>query len=404
VIVLIENDEPAECERPRSPDAGNPAYLPDPNEPHDFNYMHEYAFDLVGNRFSKAVNGGPPTLYHYHGNHGLNDRLTGDSSGTVYDYDDNGFLIFKSASGITETYEANVEGRLAAYHNSDTDVSVTYRYDHQGIRTRASASLGAVTQHRRYLIDHHNHTGYAQILKELEGESNPTVVRSYTIGDDVLAQQAGSALHLLIQDGHGSTAAPWRALDGQVEQYFGYDAYGNGLDFPSQPLTEILYAGEQRDQDLGWYYLRARYYAPATGRFNRMDPYWGSPDDPLTLHKYVYCHNDPIDRFDPGGMFSFSLADMLSSIRVGLGKLAIRLQVLRRPADFGYRTLVSLAVLANLAYGTTDPTLYRVLPRATVENMKQLRNLWRVKPTDTWLRRLQRFAKVGINVTASTAR
>jgi RHS repeat-associated protein len=33
-----------------------------------------------------------------------------------------------------------------------------------------------------------------------------------------------------------------------------------------------FYRGEQYDSDLGLYYLRARYYNPATGRFLSRDP------------------------------------------------------------------------------------------------------------------------------------
>jgi len=50
-------------------------------------------------------------------------------------------------------------------------------------------------------------------------------------------------------------------------------------------------------------YLRARYYDPATGRFNRLDPFFGELLDPLSLHKYLYVHGDPIQGIDPTGKF-----------------------------------------------------------------------------------------------------
>ena len=49
------------------------------------------------------------------------------------------------------------------------------------------------------------------------------------------------------------------------------------------------YRGEQYDSDLGLYYLRARYYNPATGRFLSRDPLDGQFWDPKTLHKYLYA-------------------------------------------------------------------------------------------------------------------
>jgi RHS repeat-associated protein len=49
---------------------------------------------------------------------------------------------------------------------------------------------------------------------------------------------------------------------------------------------------------------RARYYNPATGRFlsrDPEDPDMGNPNDPKTLHKYLYSGGDPINAMDPTG-------------------------------------------------------------------------------------------------------
>jgi RHS repeat-associated protein len=59
--------------------------------------------------------------------------------------------------------------------------------------------------------------------------------------------------------------------------------------------------GEQYDPDLGLYYLRARYYNPATGRFLSRDPEDGEYPTPATLHKYLYAGGDPINIKDPTG-------------------------------------------------------------------------------------------------------
>ena len=60
-------------------------------------------------------------------------------------------------------------------------------------------------------------------------------------------------------------------------------------------------SGEQFDSDLGLYYLRARYYNPATGRFLSRDPLDGQQIDPKTLHKYLYAGGDPANSWDPSG-------------------------------------------------------------------------------------------------------
>jgi hypothetical protein len=45
----------------------------------------------------------------------------------------------------------------------------------------------------------------------------------------------------------------------------------------------------------------ARWLNPNTGRFQTMDSFEGSQPDPLSLHKYLYAHCDPINRVDPSG-------------------------------------------------------------------------------------------------------
>ncbi|MDR2116996.1 MAG: RHS repeat-associated core domain-containing protein [Planctomycetaceae bacterium] len=89
---------------------------------------------------------------------------------------------------------------------------------------------------------------------------------------------------------------------GLSEQFY---TSGNAIGFdPATALTEFLYSGEQFDSKIGQQYLRQRYYDPTTGRFNRLDPFFGNLSDPQSLHKYLYTHADPINWIDPSGLFS----------------------------------------------------------------------------------------------------
>jgi len=65
--------------------------------------------------------------------------------------------------------------------------------------------------------------------------------------------------------------------------------------------SRSYYRGEQYDSDLGLYYLRARYYNPATGRFLSRDPDDHSILSPNHLHKYLYANGDPVNSFDSTG-------------------------------------------------------------------------------------------------------
>jgi RHS repeat-associated protein len=108
-------------------------------------------------------------------------------------------------------------------------------------------------------------------------------------------------------DGHGSTRV-LTDFAGAILELYAFDAYGNAISFdPSVALTEFLYSGEQFDSKIGQQYLRQRYYDPTTGRFNRLDPFFGNLNDPLSLHKYQYTHADPMNGIDPSGLFTMAL-------------------------------------------------------------------------------------------------
>ena len=118
-------------------------------------------------------------------------------------------------------------------------------------------------------------------------------------------------------DGHGSTRVLLDAL-GAIAEIYAFDAYGNAVGFNTATAkTEFLYSGEQFDSKIGQQYLRARYYNPANGTFNRLDPFFGNLNDPQSLHKYTYCHANPVNNWDPVGEMSIGVA-MASSFNIGM--------------------------------------------------------------------------------------
>ena len=74
-------------------------------------------------------------------------------------------------------------------------------------------------------------------------------------------------------------------------------------------MNSTAYTGETLDNLTGLYYMNARYYNPATGRFLTQDSYTGNPYDPWTQHLYAYCGNNPVNMVDPTGHIpSFNMA------------------------------------------------------------------------------------------------
>ena len=114
-------------------------------------------------------------------------------------------------------------------------------------------------------------------------------------------------------DGQMSTRLLTNAA-GQATDTYAYDAFGLLLDRTGTADNAYLYTGEQYDANLGFYYLRARYLNPSTGRFITADTYPGSPYDPVSLHKYLYVGGDPINHVDPAGLFEFSIAGFTVTI------------------------------------------------------------------------------------------
>jgi RHS repeat-associated protein len=94
--------------------------------------------------------------------------------------------------------------------------------------------------------------------------------------------------------------------------------------------TSLLYAGEYYDSDLSQYYLRARYYNPWSGTFNRTDPFAGSRQDPQSLHKYTYAHNNPVNMIDPSGKIGLTALTALTVFSVLSLVLAIGYSVRTR--------------------------------------------------------------------------
>lgn len=61
------------------------------------------------------------------------------------------------------------------------------------------------------------------------------------------------------------------------------------------------YSGEWLDSNVGLYYLRARYFNEATGRFWARDPVEGRKCCGLSFNPYIYTRDNPVNFIDPTG-------------------------------------------------------------------------------------------------------
>jgi RHS repeat-associated protein len=105
-----------------------------------------------------------------------------------------------------------------------------------------------------------------------------------------------------LYDGLGSTTGLADG-SGNVTTTYGYDVFG-GLRSGSLGVTDSLLTGEPRDSESGLYYLRARFYDPAIGRFLSQDPLPGFVVEPQSLNRCVYAENNPRNWVVPSGLDS----------------------------------------------------------------------------------------------------
>ena len=110
-----------------------------------------------------------------------------------------------------------------------------------------------------------------------------------------------------------------------------YDAYGVGLARTGSTANSFLFQGQQYDPATGTYYLRARYYDQNSGRFLSQDPFGGSDEDPISLHRYLYASCNPVNDSDPSGMAD--IGELSISITSSLYLAATRVTLIHAAAS-----------------------------------------------------------------------
>lgn len=287
---------------------------------------YQYQLGPTGNRQSATEPNGRTLNWTYDGIYRLaNETITGGSvNGAVsYSLDPVGNRLSQNStlSGIgtaSATFDANDRLSTEQYDNNGNTIQSgarTFAYDsddqlksmngtavtivYNGDGDRVAKTVGGVTT--QYLVDDLNPTGYAQVVEEA---TNGAVTRRYTYGLQRISQEQvtnGSWVPSFYGYDGFDTVRGLSDASGVVTDTYDYDAWGNTVNSTGSTPNVYLSRGEQYDPDLNLYYLRARYLNPLTGRFLTRDPDEGVLAEPMTLQKYVYAADDPIDQIDPTG-------------------------------------------------------------------------------------------------------
>jgi RHS repeat-associated protein len=239
-----------------------------------------FAYDSIGNRTSKDINGQDIT-YTY----GTSDNRLGGFS-----YDANGNVI----NDGTFTYTYDSENRLIQVTNG-TDV-ITYGYDGDGRR----------------------------ISQTVNGE---TTIFAYGVGLNVLTEFTGSGVPKFDYIYAGNRNIARINFDGAgvpvSKEFYHPDHLGSTIGLTDQETTKVWdrtylpyggtftgtgttenthqYTAKELEAATGLYYYGARYHNPNIGRFMSPDPAGADPADPQSWNRYSYVLNNPLKYVDPDG-------------------------------------------------------------------------------------------------------
>jgi RHS repeat-associated protein len=294
----------------------------------------EWTYDKVGNRLTQVVTAGAAAAVTTRYTYDANDHLlteTADGVPTAYAYDANGNTISKGSPGTLTEYAYDDANRLI---DARTPAGrTTYVYDADGLRVRSTHTpTGGAPTTTWYLQD--STYPYAQVIEQHTGDSvaQKRLSATYTFADELVSQTrydtAGTPSTRFVQrDGFGSTRWVTDAA-GSITDSIDYDAFGNEINRTGTTKVEHLYRGEAFDPNVGFYYLRARWMDPSSGRFTQMDRWAGLESNPISLHKYVYGNSDPVNGKDPSGFMT--MMDVIGGININSMGRTVSAHAMRR--------------------------------------------------------------------------
>lgn len=270
-----------------------------------------YAYDALGNRTSKSVNGLQKAVYQYNQ---LNQLIAMTEDGAAYDfaYDRRGNLTEENRDGSPiRRYIYDTAGMLTAGENLESGEETAYTYNALRMRVENVRKLG--TGENRSIRE-------IQYVPDFLGAAGNDLM-SYETGASSTRSIFGKTYELLNRKVSGApTDVPEKAYfqpDIYGSPLLATDAQGSLLQFAERSIWGDLKPGQEAtpglveslrftsytlDPVIGKYFAQARFYDSANGRMLSMDPVKHG------LNRYCYCNNDPVNYEDSTGEFFHGLA------------------------------------------------------------------------------------------------
>ena len=249
--------------------------------------VYVYSYDAGGNITTRTKNGTPLHTYGY-ASTGWKDLLT-SFDGTSITYDAIGNPN-NWRDGMTFTWQAGRQ--LATLQKGTTGVSYTYGSD----GTRLTKTVNGVKT--SYTWDG------AQLVSQTT-TGGDTLYFTYHGNSRVAVEYKGNTYYY-IYNLQGDVVGLVNSSGTSVVSYT-YDAWGNPESITGSMASTLgvdnpfRYRSYYFDTESGLYYLMSRYYDPVVGRFLNADGAIGANLDMTSDNLFIYCGNNPINRFDISG-------------------------------------------------------------------------------------------------------
>ena len=255
----------------------------------------EYQYDGAGNRMMLIENEADTTRYGYD----AADRILFAGS-TTFGFDGNGNLAIEIDMEGQNSYGYNSKNELEKI-NSNLSDTIFYFYDPNGYRISTRYKTDSIIN---YFFDGPN------ILQEFSNDGY--IFKQYTSNlnfDNWLSLSANNQIYIYHQDGILSNLAITDSSEFVINRYFFYP-YGQFETINESIENSLLFTGRYYEKTSKNYYYRSRFYNQEIGQFQSKDIFPNFLKVPLSLNKYLYVQDNPINFIDPTGYARVGTKDM----------------------------------------------------------------------------------------------